>query len=127
MIVTEGDEKGMSVDVQISQSLYNKLDYKKISNALQKAVEQTVQRLDDECKDYSPVDTGHLRRSFSHDISSSDTAVKGRVKNSTNYWIYQEFGTRYIPAQGFIQRAVEVTEPGKLVIEEFQSRYKPNG
>lgn len=117
----------MSVDVQVSTGLYKKLDAKKLMNAAEKSVRETTIELEGECKDYSPVDTGNLRRSFSYDVSGGGSVTRAQVKNSTNYWVFQEYGTRYIPAQGFIQRAVEVTEPAAKITSRFSRYYKPDG
>lgn len=116
----------MSVDVQVSTTLYKKLDEKKLKNAAEKSVRETTIELEGECKDYAPVDTGNLRRSFSYEVSGGGSVTRAQVKNSTNYWVFQEYGTRYIPAQGFIQRAVEVTEPADKIIARFSKYYKPD-
>lgn len=116
----------MSVDVQVSTALYKKLDEKKLKNAAEKSVRETTIELEGECKDYAPVDTGKLRSSFSYEVNSGGSVTRAQVKNSTNYWVFQEYGTRYIPAQGFIQRAVEVTEPADKIIARFSKYYKPD-
>lgn len=115
----------MPVEVTVSEGLYEKLDAKKLTAAVEKSVRETTIELEGECKDYSPVDTGNLRRSFSYDVSGGGSVTRAQVRNSTNYWVFQEYGTRYIPAQGFIQRAVEVTEPGAKIVARFQKYYKP--
>ena len=117
----------MPVDVQVSESLYSKLDSKKLQTAIRKAVKDTTIQLEGECKDYSPVDTGNLKRSHSYEVNGGQAVTRAMVKNSTNYWPYVEYGTRYAPAQGYIQRAVEVTEPGAKITARFTQYYKPGG
>lgn len=117
----------MPVNVEISDTLYRKLDSKNLLSAMRQAVTETTIKLEGECKDYSPVDTGNLRRSHSYWVDGGSEQIRALVKNSTNYWPYVEYGTRYAPAQGYIQRAIEVTEPESDVIKRFKSYYKPEG
>ena len=117
----------MPVNVTVSEALYKKLDDKQLTTALKKAVTETTIELNNECIDYAPVDTGNLKRSHSYDVSGGAAVTRAQVKNSTNYWHFVEYGTRYAPAQGYIQRAVEVTEPGAKITARFQQYYKPGG
>ena len=117
----------MPVNVTVSDALYNKLDEGKLTRALKKAVTETTVKLEVECKDYAPIDTGNLKRSFSHEVTGGKAVTRAKVKNSTNYWMYPEYGTRYQPAQGYIQRAVEVARPSEDLIARFQQYYKPDG
>jgi HK97 gp10 family phage protein len=117
----------MPVDVTVSDGLYQKLDEKKLANALKKAVTETTIELNNECIEYAPVDTGNLKRSHSYEVNGGQAVTRAMVKNSTNYWPYVEYGTRYAPAQGYIQRAVEVTEPGAKITARFGQYYKPGG
>lgn len=117
----------MPVDVQVSDMLYSKLDEGKLTKAVKKAVTETTAKLERECVDYAPIDTGNLKRSFSHEVSGGNAVTRAQVKNSTNYWMYPEYGTRYQPVQGYIQRAVEVARPAEDVVARFQQYYKPDG
>ncbi len=115
----------MSVDVQVSTSLWEKLDSKKLVDATRKSVQETTRELKDECVEYSPKVTGHLRRGFSYDVEGG-SVTRARITNApAPYWVFLEYGTRYIPAMGNIQRAVEVTEPGAKIIARFNQYYKP--
>ena len=116
----------MSVEVQVSQGLWEKLDSKKLAEATKKAVQETTRELKDECVEYSPKVTGHLRRGFSYDVSGGEAVTRAKITNApAPYWFFLEYGTRYIPAMGKIQRAVEVTEPGAKIIARFNQYYKP--
>ena len=116
----------MSVDVQVSHGLWSKLDSKKLLSAVQKSVQETTRELKDECVDYSPKVTGNLRRGFSYDVNNTGSGVDAKITNApAPYWVFLEYGTRYIPAMGNIQRAVEVTEPGAKIIARFNQYYKP--
>lgn len=117
----------MPVDVQVSESLYSKLDSKKLQTAIRKAVKDTTMQLEGECKDYSPVDTGNLKRSHSYDVKEEGTVTRAQVKNSTNYWPYVEYGTSRMPPGGYIQRAVEVVDPADAIQRLFGQYYQPGG
>lgn len=116
----------MSVEVTVSEGLYKKLDDKKLAKAIQKAVTEQTQQLEGECVDYSPHDTGHLQQSWSYDVNGGQRVTRAQIKNSTNYWHYVEYGTRYQPAQGYVQRAVEVNQPAEKIIARFNQYYKPD-
>lgn len=117
----------MSVEVTVNEALYEKLDAKKLSSAMKKALtEQTIQ-LEGECVDYSPHDTGYLQQSWSYSVDGGQRVAKAQIKNGAKYWQYVEFGTRYQPAQGYVQRAIEVNQPAEKFIARFQQYYKPGG
>jgi HK97 gp10 family phage protein len=118
----------MSVDVQINESLWKKLDSKKLSEAVRKSVQETTRELKDECVEYSPKVTGNLRRGFSYEVTGGEAVTRAKITNNTApYWVFLEYGTRYIPEMGNIQRAVEVTEPGAKITARFKQYYKPGG
>lgn len=116
----------MSVEVQVSEGLYKKLDAKKLSKALERTVRESTIQLESECVDYSPYDTGKLHDSWSYDVNGGQRVVRAQIKNSTNYWHYVEYGTRYQPAQGYVQRAVEVNQPAEKILARFKQYYKPD-
>lgn len=115
----------MPVTVEISDTLYRKLDSKNLLSAMRKAVTETTIKLEGECKDYAPWDTGYLMKQHSYYVDGGSEKIRAMVKNGANYWMYVEYGTRYAPAQGYIQRAIEVTEPESDVIKRFKTYYKP--
>ena len=61
--------------------------------ALERAVKQTMYDLMKETMKLAPEDTGNLRRSHSVDMRLSSSIIEGLLKNSANYWVYQNFGT----------------------------------
>lgn len=117
----------MSVQVDVSEECYKKLDSQRLFQALDKAVKDTVIELEGECKDYAPYVTGKLHDSFSYDYSSGEGTIQAQINNTSGYWMYLEYGTRYIPPYGFIQRAIEVTEPGAKIVARFQQNYGKGG
>lgn len=118
----------MPVNVTVSDALYQKLDDKKLLKAIQKSVQDTTRELKDECVDYSPHVTGRLRDGFSYEVNNTATGVDSKITNGpAPYWVFLEYGTRYISPMGNIQRAVEVTEPGAKIIARFHQNYKPGG
>ena len=117
----------MTVNVTYNQSFYDKLDPKKLKEAAKEATTETMQLLEREVKDYSPVRTGALRRSHSYDIQDYGYIIKSQLKAGMPYWIYLEYGTRYIPAYGYVARAIEVTDPAQKIVDKFLVHYHIGG
>lgn len=65
---------------------------------------QLVQRT---AKQMSPVDTGYLKRSIQRDTKGKGSDAVGRVSTTTEYAIYQEFGTSKMTAQPFMFPALD--------------------
>jgi len=72
-------------------------------------------------KGYAPVDTGRLRNSISHDVSTEEQAVY--VGTNVEYAPYQELGTRFQPGTPFLRPAIEnhLDEYKQIVEEELKS------
>ena len=116
--------------MKINPSLNKKLDGLRMRQAMEKAVRQTMLDLQKEAMKQSPVDTGNLRRSHSHEVRLDSNMVEGLLKNSTNYWMYVNFGTSRMkknPGQGYITRAFQKVEPNKRAAKYFHEYYKTNG
>jgi HK97 gp10 family phage protein len=58
-------------------------------------------------KDMSPVDTGYLKRSIQRKTGKRGGEVVGAVSTTTEYAIYQEFGTSRMVAQPFMFPALD--------------------
>lgn len=72
-------------------------------------------------KGYAPVDTGRLRNSISHDVSTEEQAVY--VGTNVEYAPYQELGTRFQTGTPFLRPAIEnhLNEYKQIVEEELKS------
>ena len=123
----------MSVEVIVSEQTYKKLEEKPLLEAVKKAVTDTCLDLEGELKDYSPYETGHLQRHHSYQVQDNGKKITARMKNTARnkqgdlYWPYLEYGTKYIPPYGYIQRAIEVAEPAEQLGIRFHKAYKPGG
>lgn len=63
-------------------------------------------------KDHVAVDTGHLRRSITHELGKVGFDQFVRIGTNVRYAIFQEIGTRFHPAHPFLR-------PALADIEEF--------
>lgn len=85
----------------------SELTMKLKSNANMKDVKQIVKQntaeLTQGAQRKAPVDTGHLRRSITMDLS--DGGLTGKVKPTADYAPYLEYGTRFQSAQPFMRPA----------------------
>jgi HK97 gp10 family phage protein len=77
----------------------------------------------------SPVDTGYLRRSIRRKTDSKGNGAIGRVWTTTEYAIYQEFGTSKMKAHPFMRPALErnnkvIQEGFEKYINTYLSKYK---
>ena len=72
-------------------------------------------------KGYAPVDTGRLRNSISHDVSTEEQAVY--IGTNVEYAPYQELGTRFQPGTPFLRPAIEnhLNEYKQIAEEELKS------
>lgn len=62
-------------------------------------------------KEAAPVDTGHLRRSITHELVDLGTEnIHERVGTNVVYAIFQELGTRFHPAHPFLRPALSAVE-----------------
>ena len=60
-------------------------------------MEIAVSELEGEIKTRAPVDTGHLRASYSHTVETRGEAVVGRVGTNVEYAAHQEYmGTPHV-------------------------------
>ena len=67
-------------------------------------------------KEAAPVDTGHLRRSITHELVDLGTKnIHARVGTNVVYAIFQELGTRFHPAHPFLR-------PALVAVEQFLRR-----
>lgn len=79
----------------------------KFSNDLEKIVQlEIANRMVTEAKSLAPVDKGRLRNSIRY-WEEANTILVG---SDVLYAIYQEFGTRYMSPQPFLQPAAHIVE-----------------
>ena len=72
------------------------------------AIEKAALDIEAQAKSRAPVDTGLLRNS----INASPTGpLEWTVESPVSYSVYQEFGTRKMPAHPYMLPAVEFVKP----------------
>lgn len=65
--------------------------------------------LEREIKGRAPVDTGHLRGSYTFNVEESGNTVVGHVGTNVPYAIHQEFGTAHQPGTPHIRPALDAS------------------
>lgn len=78
---------------------YRQKAEREIDKALRRKNEAAAIAVENEAKKLSPVDTGRLRSSLSHDSDESGCVVGTNVE----YGAYQEFGTRYQSGTSYLR------------------------
>ncbi len=81
---------------------------------------ETLINVSAQAKALAPVDSGQLKGSIgwktatasTTDLSESVTALSGVVGTNKEYAVYQEYGTRNMTAQPFLQPAVSIVTNG---------------
>lgn len=89
-----------SVSIDGVDGLFNKLTrLSEVTAKAQTVVRENGGQMQESTQRYAPVDTGHLKREVSLNLTDNDlTAVvesRAIASNGHNYAFYQEFGTRY--------------------------------
>jgi HK97 gp10 family phage protein len=97
----------IGIDFKINSSFY-----KKVGATYDKIIDDSLSDIcletENIAKREAPVDTGALKRSINADCSQK--LVK-TLKSSVNYWVYLQWGTKYISANPFITRTVKGVVP----------------
>ncbi len=70
-------------------------------------MERACLLVENDAKRFSPVDTGRLRASLTHEIERSKNEVVGRVGTDVEYAVYVEYGTSNMSAQPYLRPALE--------------------
>jgi len=76
-----------------------------MAKELNKAIEKTVFKVEQQSKINTPVDTGRLRASHYTEFSN----LRGAVGTDTNYDIFVHEGTRYMKARPYLRTAIDET------------------
>jgi HK97 gp10 family phage protein len=63
-------------------------------------------KVDREAKHLCPVDTGRLRSSIMNQLATDERGLLALIGTNVDYAIYQELGTRFMPAQPFLRPAL---------------------
>lgn len=79
---------------------------KSSSGAVAKEVLQVGLRVERMAKQLAPVDTGRLRASIRTELRGDAQGPYAVVGTNVHYAIYQEFGTRFMPAHPFLRPAI---------------------
>jgi len=91
--------------------------------ALNGLARKTAEHLAEEATVRSPVDTGHLKKSWE---TRETGALKARTENPTHYASFVEFGTRFMEGQKFLTTAIAETEEAlpEIVAEHLETKIR---
>jgi HK97 gp10 family phage protein len=70
------------------------------------ALAKSAIKVEAAAKRLAPVDTGRLRSSISHQLTVDGQGLVAYVGTNVDYAIFQELGTRFMPAQPFLRPAL---------------------
>ena len=110
-----------SVKVDIHESFYKKLGLhpsKAFEESLDSAVERVLYEAENIIKREVPrpghsrsktgyIPTGNLQRS----IHPKKEYMRGELLSNVHYWVYVQYGTKYMPANPFVTRTKEKIVP----------------
>lgn len=84
-------------------------EIQKMKERRERTIQQIAVFVEAEAKLRAPVDTGHLRRSISHEVEHSETQSKAYVGTNVEYAPYVEFGvaSKNIKPQPYLRPAIE--------------------
>lgn len=77
------------------------------SGPVAKEILRAAIQVEGNAKRLAPVDTGRLRSSITHEVGRDGRGLYGSVGSDGAYAMYQEFGTRYVPAHPFLRPALD--------------------
>lgn len=97
----------MDVKITVDTSNFN-LNNLDINEIVQQEIEKTAYKIERGAKANCPVDTGHLRRSITTKIGKLEADVGSNIE----YAGYVHDGTRYQPAQPFLETAANAEVDG---------------
>lgn len=80
----------------------------KVKAEAKRVVDNTALRVEKKAVILAPHDTGYLEQ---HIVSSSDGPLSAKVVAEAEYSVYQEFGTRKMPAYPFMTPAMKQESP----------------
>jgi HK97 gp10 family phage protein len=112
----------VSVEISGSAELTARLENlaSRMGELSDEALVELAERIVDDAKALCPVDTGSLRRSIRYErdpdgsiviAAGGGGVVNPRTRREVDYAAYVEFGTSRLPAQPFLQPALEKNLP----------------
>lgn len=103
----------MKVDIEIrgAAELKNAMIKKAAFGVAKKMMRYHVAEIQKEAQRLVRVDTGHLKRSISTDISTQEDDIVGVVRAGADYAGYQEKGTRFMAAKPYLKPAYNKQKP----------------
>ena len=111
----------MGVQINYSDSYYNKLNPDNYIQAEEEAVKNITLEAEEKCREEAPVDTGLLRDSHYSEIDG----LVGRVMNDVEYAPYVIYGTSKQSANNYPQR--ELNDMVDSYSEKFKEALNNNG
>lgn len=76
------------------------------SDEVARDLERRAIRVETAAKHLCPVDTGRLRSSITHQMNSDSAGLYVDIGTNVEYAIYQELGTRRMPAHPYLRPAL---------------------
>lgn len=76
------------------------------SDAVAKDLQRRALRVEAAAKRLAPVDTGRLRASITNQLGQDAQGLYAVIGTNVEYAIFQEFGTRFMPAHPFLRPAL---------------------
>lgn len=99
----------MGVEIKVPKALTKKLTEMEKLEGAKKIVKYHTAQLQKKAQNKAPVDTRFLKRSITLEIQ--DNGLTGRVYAYADYAYYQEKGTRFMPAQPYMEPSLNEVKP----------------
>lgn len=96
------DEGYVVFDAAVLAELFDSVD-----GPVGKFVTKLAIKVESGAKRRSPVDTGRLRSSITHELGHSGTIIEAHIGTNVNYAIFQELGTSRMRAHPFLRPALD--------------------
>ena len=93
----------------MAKSKFKWMDKTPMNESVHRAVQQAGLFIERRAKQLAPVDFGDLKRSINLVMKTNKNQSRqlGTVGTNIDYAAYQEFGTKFMPAQPFMGPALE--------------------
>lgn len=113
----------MPLEIKFNDSYTNKTDPDSYLKAMSDTVQEVCEETMKECQVECPVRTGNLRDS--HFVEGEH--LEATLRNSAEYWIYVVYGTRWMSANNYPQRAWNTIISQDVIGKILESKLKDNG
>ena len=95
----------MSLTLKVNYSKrFNKLIGADFPKIFDNSLKRTIVEADSICQQEAPVDTGTLRRSIGTSHPNMGTVC---LTCGVKYWVYNQYGTKYMKANPFVTRTAK--------------------